>query len=749
MPKAIDPATVPKQLQRQLLRLALRLELAGTHRPAPRPLAEPATGFVLGVDRTTGSFGLLRLGYPSLRLENEVALDLVGAPLDPDRTLSTAVAWIDQELLGQPAERAPTMLIYQSIPGVGGGGGDAVPASGTARLFIGIEQPDGRSLELMQSAELSGAETPYLAHANLVFVENRQQVILLGESSASAELHQAWRLDLQSGQWVGPYPVALPARLSGYAVEYDSALDQILVLGGQVVIPGPVTHPGAEPVVVKQTATYVINPSGFSVVEKPTTGLPTDLGRSDPGTFLDVEARQVYLAGGNGDQGALGDLWRLDLLSGVWSLQATGDASGPAGLVAPLVVPDVARRLVWVVDSTPRPASEGMTLWAARPDGRWLSSVVGGFLATPAWPVSDVYLLGKGYRYPWVVPADEAWPGTLVLAELMAAEPALGLTVSNREGEPFGAGAPDPGGLATAGALCLSGTTCYLNVQPANGAALMEGLAFTLAATPAVLSSEPDVMVKSEITGMEVLGDTLAVATHKGLLVYQAGRPPELVGELSEHRQHSGHCSHSGHGPQEVTGVAVCGGQLCLSRSDRQEGLWMVSLQDPTSPVVLGAAPLAGPGADVASEGSTAYVAEGHHGIGVYDLSRPEQIVAVQRLNPGWKIVSVAARRGLVVAGSDHRDLYLYSLEDGTTLLAQMRSDRKIGRLRFMGDQLWVQDEHARWVEVWDLSDPAQPVRLGEHQDADIGYFHLRFRSDEAFGFDRRTLKVYGLQATP
>jgi hypothetical protein len=191
---------------------------------------------------------------------------------------------------------------------------------------------------------------------------------------------------------------------------------------------------------------------------------------------------------------------------------------------------------------------------------------------------------------------------------------------------------------------------------------------------------------------------------------------------------------------EHVTGIRRCGSALCVSRYGRTGGLVAVDITDPSQPTVLGTAHTIGHAADLAVWGLTAYVAEAHQGVGVYDVSQPDAILEVDRLRPGGKIVALAAQAGLLVVADNEQNLLLFDLRDGHAPLGQISTSHRASGLRLYDRQLWVLDEEGTSVQVLDLADPSQPVSIGEHTGDAASHFYRRFSGDLAFTFHGKAL---------
>jgi hypothetical protein len=68
----------------------------------------------------------------------------------------------------------------------------------------------------------------------------------------------------------------------------------------------------------------------------------------------------------------------------------------------------------------------------------------------------------------------------------------------------------------------------------------------------------------------------------------------------------------------------------------------------------------------------------------------------------------------------------------------------KVSRLRFYAGFLWVRGRS--WVEVWDVSNPAVPAKLGELSPGSEPLFHLQVSGSRVFTIEGNRVKVYRAQ---
>ena len=74
----------------------------------------------------------------------------------------------------------------------------------------------------------------------------------------------------------------------------------------------------------------------------------------------------------------------------------------------------------------------------------------------------------------------------------------------------------------------------------------------------------------------------------------------------------------------------------------------------------------------------------------------------------------------------------------------------KVSRVRLRHGLLWVLGKHARWVEVYDVTDPSTPILLGSMGSEGAAFFSLESWDSLAFAIESAMLVSYRYeQVTP
>ncbi|MFH2010162.1 MAG: hypothetical protein ABI333_26425 [bacterium] len=685
-------------------------------------------GYFMGQDPVSGDLHLYALGS---EVPKVVAIwKLEAAELAASTTEIIASSGpMDSGLVGQDGGRLPSVFVYQSPLAAPTEPGELPTFERASKLYIGVETK-GEPLALESTDDLFGTPSPDVWNARVVYASKRQQVLLFGAAAPDLAPVHVWRLDLAKGSWEGPFRLDLPQTRTGFSLSYDWLTDRIFAFGGGVA--------GS----YDTAAVYTIDPATlfvrrFAAISAPGTA---GLARNQAGAYLDPVERALYVYGGKRGSTIIAekDVWRLDLAARRWTLlPETSFDDAPEPLTSPFVYYDRRRRTVWVGDLLGASTADGLDLWALDKEGSWHATESFRAPAEVQWPVRDSFSPGKAQSFAWTTSAGTDWPGELLLAQLRTERPVLGVSAVSQSGDLLGISRETDSGLQEAAFLCPVGQRCYLQVSalPRGGDASWEP--YTLSVVPAetVLVSQ-EILVPGNARDLEIKGDTIYVAGMGGVRTLHAGVTLDPLSSIG------------GFQGAAATGLELCGLHLCVSRLG-PGGLKVIDISDPESMRVVGSALTVGLGWDLAVVGRTAYVAHGALGVGVYDLSDPGVPCWTDQLDPGGQIRTVAAREGLLAAGGMKGTIFLYDLSGGPTSVGQIQAKGQISRIKLVAGQLWLLDKNGDWAEIYDVRDPAAPVKVGElSKDAQL-YFNGKLRGSHAYSFHGNRVDVYEIRPTP
>jgi hypothetical protein len=709
--------------------------------PGPPPVFTPGSGsarspkasrpgYFVGKDPETGALSLNALGSDTPRVVARWALEDDGL-LDRPELLRGAGASLTGEIAGLQASSTEAVFVYRpASPGDVGCESLACGGYEPARFYVATETV-GEPITLQSSEDLWGQQSPDLFDARVIYADKEHSVLLIGRFAAAAPVDLAWRLDLGAGEWHGPYELALPDPLSGYAFRYDPVSRKVLAFGG-----GSTTD---ERIVSAQV--HAIDPMTLAVRTFATLDPPPAmlLARSAAGSWLEPAERALYVYGGSWGSGGPvthKDVWRLNLASRRWSLVHETDlAESPEPVLEPFLYVNRRRATVWVGDFLGRSTADGLRLHALDPDGVWHAMPAIRLPSAQTWPAQGTYTPGARPSYPWVTPEDTSLPGALSLATLQAGEPFLGVKVYSPEAELLGESMAGPAGQQVAGFLCPVDGTCTLEVSLLPRGGIAAWLPYTLSVVPADLALEDELQQPGRVAGIASRHGRLYVASSSKLRAYGLGDLLDPRGELQ------------GWAVAAARALVPCAGQLCLARPGIR-GLIVISLADPDQPQVTHRSFTAGLGWDVAASGRRVYLAHGLLGVGVYAIGSGGQPAYVQSICTGGVVRSVAVQKDLLAAASLFGEVKLYRLGDTIASAGELQARGKVDRVRFIGGYLWVRGKRGGWAEVWDVRDSANPVQVGEVTGSGLALMEAVFYGDRAYGFEKNRLQAYRVQPT-
>ena len=153
-------------------------------------------------------------------------------------------------------------------------------------------------------------------------------------------------------------------------------------------------------------------------------------------------------------------------------------------------------------------------------------------------------------------------------------------------------------------------------------------------------------------------------------------------------------------------------------------------------------------GWDLAVRGNTAFVAHGFFGVGVYDISNPANLKWRDQIFwLGKRFVTVAASENLVAAGTKKGKVFLHRISKEMESVGEIDAQGRISKVDFHNGLLWVLGKHDAWVEVYDVTDPEDPVKMGEITTGAEEYFRGRFMGPRAYTFEGKNVKSYRFEA--
>ncbi|MDY0002828.1 MAG: hypothetical protein RBU30_16135 [Polyangia bacterium] len=676
----------------------------------PRPPV--VSGYALVTDAATSSAALLALGADSPVVTSVRPL-LMDGPVDLTASFAGAGGLVSAELIGGSQGTVNGVFLYQG-------------PSSPARLLFGEDDPGRDDIQLSSSDALWASPAPEAYDALLVFVADVQELLLLGSPMPGGARDCVWRLRLETGDWEGPImPPELRDR-RGFTADYDPITRKVLIFGGTKADgSGPTT--GGNSIEPSASAGLLLLDAEHLIVTAPVraTESPFGLARERHGSRLLPDRRALYVAGGERDGQPLVDIWRLDLLSFRWERQADQSPTS----IGPYIHIDQPSNTLWIGDFTNAEPLAGLPLHVGSSTGLWYETRALRLDRAGGYPIFDVLVGGRSSAYGWSADLATPLPGSYLIARLDSDDGSLAVSLRELGDEEVSMGLLDVTGEQAATLFCPSRGTCLAQVVPAPQDTVTGPVPFRIDLQEAV----PELDLRSSPLGwmddLLIFQGSLVIAGSWGLRVLD----PTTLGQ----RGHLGGWRVSG-----ASGLEPCGPDLCVSRTGL-EGLVIVSLSDPSSPKVLGGAFTLGLGWDVAVWGTRAYVAHGTLGVGVYDISAPRSPRCLGSLAAGGVVVSVATRGSLLAVGKVGGDVELYELQGGPIRLSTLSAKGPLEKLRFRGPRLWALRNPGKMAEIFDLSRPEAPARLGEIAEEPREEFTARYLGPWRFTLDGNRVSRY------
>ncbi len=234
-----------------------------------------------------------------------------------------------------------------------------------------------------------------------------------------------------------------------------------------------------------------------------------------------------------------------------------------------------------------------------------------------------------------------------------------------------------------------------------------------------------------KLNDMQIRGQEIYIAGMQGLRITAAD--PSL-GMHSEAR---------GPGYTAMTGISLNGNKAFVSRLGLH-GLVVFDVRTPASPLELGRTFTFGASWDVAAYGDRVYVAHGILGIGVYDVSDPQNPVWIRQIWPGGRIETVSIHRGLLGAGRKNGRVYLYDIRGGEhEPVGEVNAGWALDRVEFKDGRLWVLRNNGNAAAVFEQNPEREWVKVGEVTNEAIRHLFGRTSGARGYTIGRNTVEAY------
>ena len=657
-------------------------------------------GWLIGREPESGDIHLYELSAAGLQVARVWSVDL--APQAVGQIRSGVQGLVSGEVLAA-ADSQQAVLLYSEQAGLSAADSQTQggPVAGpSARIFLLTKGTDQtfEAISLSDMPSFSNLSVALLADPKLQLLSGGRQLLIVGERDGEVV---AQRIDL-----INATSMTRPLNLApGFCWASDPVSGRIYAFGGA-------TGSGAALVCglsiidpVDLSVTRIGSSQGGSVVaggsQAGQDGGPT--GRRSCGMAFDQQTRSLLLAGGIQGNDQLSDLWRFDLATRGWHEVSEG-AGQP--LTNPLIWPWKGR--IWLADTVGENTADGLTvLTVAETGGQWTQTTAFRFGTNKIWPIDELYVPGAVSAALYGVGSDQPWPGKLLLATLQGQ--GLGFDVYGPNGERLSRSetilADDESQAEQQAAfLCPPNSACLLAVRGRK--AVADPVSFHLDVQPGLLTAAGQAAVHGKVHDLLVWGNTVFAASSGGLTVFD-----RQGGDLTKLR------SIDGCGLGAARGLAACGGQyLCVARMGLV-GLVVVDVSDPATMELAGGTWTLGPGWDLATDGTNAYVAHGWFGLGIYDITNPTHPSWKNQIWPSGKIVAVTRRADILAVGSKQGRITLYRIgPGGLDEIGRIQAHRGLAWLRFEGNRLWAAGQRWDWARLYDVADPGQPTLLAQVQ---------------------------------
>ncbi|MDY0003653.1 MAG: kelch repeat-containing protein [Polyangia bacterium] len=675
-------------------------------------LLDPAPSiFLLG--RSPATEELLLHRYGGAGMELEAAQRFLGAELHPLAQVSATVAALPGSLPGVSSGRHEALLLFQKpmvVPSEDPThGGTALPA----RLLLG-RLSEGEQVTLEDMELVSGQPAPALRDGLVALDPQAGAVFVLGREGSSGRWSLA-RFSLETRLWSAPRGLPLEPGDEVLSVALDPVTRRLLLLA-KVTGEGAVAAP--EPVM----KALWLDPTTLAITSAAPPA-PQAALRDRVTAWHDPILGRVILAGGESAGAPLADIWLLDLVRETW----TQVSSMPVSLSDPMVRWDSAGQMLWL--AAPRTDVAGLDLYSYSPaTGEWAETPAPLVPTAPEWPVDGTFVRGRAYSYPYQVASDAPLPGVIVLGQLTSEAPYLSLELASGAREVLSRGEPQvsSGDILTA-ALCPPGALCSLDVK-AIGGGTEPFVPFALDAREATIAPDTTVPCPAVAKSLGLRGDRLYLVGPAGVRILRASTLEEL-------------------GWPSLPGLfgaqagEPCGSHLCVVRPG-PNGFMVVDVSRPTEAAILGSTRIDHPVNDLAVWGHLAFLAQGRFGVRILDLRQPTLPRDAGSLGSDGQVISVAVRDGLLAAAERDGTVRLWDVRGPSIRKGLIQASFRISRARFVAGLLFLLDSEESRAEVFRVTDPEAPERLGSFTAHALALTTGLWRGTRLYSLGGQQLKV-------
>ena len=555
------------------------------------------------------------------------------------------------------------------------------------------------------------AEGPFLENPKILFDRKLHRIIVIGDevgdgaTGASGRPNRLWTFDLREGFWTEVGNLDVPETMSGYSVNVDPLRNRAVLFGGGMV--------GSDsPMVYNLDLTTL---DATELVTVPTSEGPFHL--EDHGASFSPTGQALYVYGGWSGTGVSSKAYKLDLITRRWEVYGDG-LEGPGPLVKPFVTYNGATGRLWVADKGPGAPAQ-ISYWGLDESG-WTQQKVLEQPSVDQWAVEGIFSPSSSNQHHLFVPKDHALPGRLMVVQMSASDPSLGLKLTDTHGSLVGQDVSD----ATSHRVAFYGRGGY-NVE------VVASSSYDPTTHPTYTLSLADAELVELASYTE--GRRVCQVALRDQMVYLPSRRKLQAVDVSHPDSPTFASSTPLHG--RSLDMGFCGDSLCVPQGWGYPNLSMVDISTPGQPVVLGTGHSPGLSRSVAAKGGvTAYTADGLFGVSIWSTADPTQPTKEETLSvPGMATHLEVLENRLYVAGAypDVVRIYDVTLATSPQLIGEISLTEHVAQMKIMGDELHVvfHDGFLSWikclsglycergneVKVFDVSDPSNAVELGAY----------------------------------
>jgi len=182
---------------------------------------------------------------------------------------------------------------------------------------------------------------------------------------------------------------------------------------------------------------------------------------------------------------------------------------------------------------------------------------------------------------------------------------------------------------------------------------------------------------------------------------------PVKVGQFDEHGEY-------------LFDVFISGSYAYVA--DMDDGLEIIDISDPTTPVKVGQVDNASWANGVYVSGSYAYVANGLDGLMIIDISDPTTPVNVSHFDDGGSGSEVYVSGSYAYLADSYDGLEIFDISDpnNPVEVGQFEDGRSAYNVYVSGSYAYLTDELG-CLKIIDISDPTTPVEVGQFEDGGLG----------------------------